>query len=588
VKVRLPALLRGPVGVRTQLVGAMVVVAIVTAALVGLLTHRAVDESLVAFGKRDLRMTAVRTASSARFAFETEGGWSEHRVRQLVHDGGLENHTVVIWGADGQPVPGSPRTPAPDSVPIPIEVGGEKVGTVITGHKRGGYLQLAGDRKGEGLTATLEDTMGHRLIEAGVLAGGLALLLALAVALRMARPLQRLTEVARRMANGEIETRAGGLGGSRETRELGHTLDRLAAALRRQDELRRATVHDVAHELRGALVGVTGRLEALQDGMIADEKTAIDRTARDARRLNQLVDDVLLLADAQSPSLLVRKCPVDLNEVCAERAAAHADGFAERRIEFECRIAPAHVDGDAGRLAQIVDNLLSNARRYTDPGGRVQLRLEVRDGEAVLQVVDSGIGIASEHLARIFDRFWRDPEARERVAEGSGVGLALVRDLVVAHDGRVEAESRPGMGSTFSVFLPLAGDPEADELLVREPAPDGLEAAQGTAPTVWRLRGEIDTANAARVEGELLDAVDRGAVDVVLDLTDVAFIDSSGLGSLVAVAAEVRAGGGHFVIVAGPPHVKRVFDLLQADEFMDLVDTRGAAIAALAGADARQ
>jgi anti-sigma B factor antagonist len=151
-----------------------------------------------------------------------------------------------------------------------------------------------------------------------------------------------------------------------------------------------------------------------------------------------------------------------------------------------------------------------------------------------------------------------------------------VRDLAIAHDGRVEVESRPGKGSTFRVHLPIVVEQEAEDPLVREPTPEWTEA---DAPMVWRLRGEIDTANAARIEAELVDAVARGSVDVVLDLTDVAFIDSSGLGSLVAVAAEVRIRGGHLAIVAGPPHVKRVFDLLQLDEFMDLVETRGDALA---------
>jgi two-component system sensor histidine kinase BaeS len=456
----------------------------------------------------------------------------------------------------------------PNSEAADVVVGGRTVGRVVTGRRTGA---------GDGLNTQLKRRLGERLVEAGVLAGVLALMLALIVALRMARPLHRLTDVARRMAHGEIETRAVGSGGPRETTELARTLDRLAAALRRQDELRRATVADIVHELRNTLVGVVGRIEALQDGMVADEQTALERTARDARRLNRLVDDVLLLAEAQKPSLLVRKRSVDVQEVASERGSAYADRFADRGITFTCTTAPARVEGDSERLAQIVDNLLSNALRYTDPGGTVSLRLAVRQGEAVLQVTDSGIGIAPEYLGRIFDRFWRDPTARERVAEGSGVGLALVRDLALSHDGRVEVESRPGQGSTFSVHLPIAAEAVPEGPLVLEPTPASTESAEG--PMVWRLRGEIDTANAARIEAELLEAVCRGTGDVVLDLTDVAFIDSSGLGSLVAVAAEVRTRGGHLAIVPGPPHVRRVFDLLQLDELMEVVDTRHDALA---------
>ncbi|HWT22354.1 MAG TPA: anti-sigma factor antagonist, partial [Solirubrobacteraceae bacterium] len=408
-----------------------------------------------------------------------------------------------------------------------------------------------------------------------LLAGGLALLLGLLAAWRMSRPLGRLTDVARRMAHGEIETRASGAGGPRETTELAITLDRLAAALRRQDELRRATVHDIVHEMRNGLVGVVGRLEAMQDGMVMDERAALDRMAHDARRLNRLVDDVLLLAEAQKPSLLVRKRTVDFGVICSERIAAYEDRFAEREIALESVVMPARVEGDAERLAQVLDNLLSNALRYTDPGGRVGARLEVRGAEAVLTVSDSGIGIAPEHLTRIFDRFWRDPEAKHRVAEGSGVGLAVVRDLVVAHDGRVEVESRPGAGSVFKVILPCA-DPT--DPLVRDAARDWDGGDGRPAPAVWRLRGEIDTANAAGIETRLVAAVARETDDVVLDLTDVRFIDSAGMRALGAVAQQVGSGGRRAVIAAGPPQVRRVFDLFDLGDVMEIASTRREAL----------
>ena len=564
--------LRRPFGVRVHLVGAAVALAVVSVAVTGVFAQHAVDRELGAFAKRDLQQAAARVAAHAAFGYRREGGWTRAWVVQLARVERSEKRELVVEDAAGRVLPGSVPAVPPNSEAADVVVGGRTVGRVVTGRRTG-----AGPGSGEGLNTQLKSRLGERLVEAGVLAGVLALMLALIVALRMARPLHRLTDVARRMAHGEIETRAVGSGGPRETTELARTLDRLAAALRRQDELRRATVADIVHELRNTLVGVVGRIEALQDGMVADEQTALERTARDARRLNRLVDDVLLLAEAQKPSLLVRKRPVDVQEVASERGSAFADRFADRGIAFTCTTAPARVEGDSERLAQIVDNLLSNALRYTDPGGTVSLRLAVRQGEAVLQVSDSGIGIAPEYLGRIFDRFWRDPTARVRVAEGSGVGLALVRDLALSHDGRVEVESRPGKGSTFSVYLPIAAEAVPEGPLVLEPTPESTEAAE--SPMVWRLRGEIDTANAARIESELIEAVNRGAGDVVLDLTDVAFIDSSGLGSLVAVAAEVRTRGGHLAIVPGPPHVRRVFDLLQLDELLEVVDTRNDALA---------
>lgn len=270
----------------------------------------------------------------------------------------------------------------------------------------------------------------------------------------MARPLERLTRVAGRMEAGDIEARAAGSGGGREVTALAQTMDRLAAALRRQDELRRATAADVTHELRNALVGVVARIETLQDGVAGDERAVLERMERDARRVHHLVDDIGLLVAAQRPSLLVDTRDVDLSDVVGAAVERHEDSFRARSIALSAAVAPVSVPGDAGRLGQVLDNLLSNAARYTNPGGTVHVRLVRRGDRAAIEVADSGIGIAPEHLARVFDRFFRARAAAERVPEGSGVGLAIVSEIVAAHGGRIDVDSRPGEGSTFTVLLP--------------------------------------------------------------------------------------------------------------------------------------
>ncbi|HWT26178.1 MAG TPA: HAMP domain-containing sensor histidine kinase [Solirubrobacteraceae bacterium] len=469
-----------PLGIRQQVAAAMVALAVLSVTVSGLLIHRAADREVESFGRRDLQQTANRLAIAASLRHHEAGGWSRPHVRALIEPERAEDHVVVLLNERGRVLYGDVDEVPPDSRRAPVFVGRERVGTVIVAHAGGGFLQVGRGRTQQRLDAKLTAELDQRLLESAIVAAGLALVLGLLVAFRVTAPLQHVTSVARRMAHGEIETRASGYGGNRETRELARVLDRLAAALRRQDELRRATGHDVAHELRGALVGVIGRLEALQDGIVQDQEAVIDRALRDARRLHKLTDDVVRFADAQRPSLLVRKRRVQLDEIASERAAAHSDRFAERGIELDCATTPAAVEGDPERLGQILENLLSNALRYTDPGGRVSVRVEVRGRHAVLRVADTGIGIPPELLARVFDRFWRAPEARDRAREGSGVGLALVRDLVVAQDGRVDVESRPGEGSTFSVFLPLAVEFPADGRSARDRDP--ATALDATVP----------------------------------------------------------------------------------------------------------
>jgi two-component system sensor histidine kinase BaeS len=460
----------------------MVGLALASVAVTAIIVNRAVDAELGDFSKRDLRVTALNAADTAAAVYLEDGGWSERSVLAMRTVLRAHGEAIVVLAANGRPVPGSPNLTSAAGQHAPVVVHGRSVGTVIATPLGGAGVESAAQR----LDRHLQGRMHGVLLTAGILAGSLALLLALLVALCVARPLQRLTDVARRMGAGEIETRATGSGGGREMTRLAQTMDRLAAALRGQDELRRATASDVTHELRSALVGVFARVEALREGLVDDEPAVLRELDGDVRRLHRLVDDVDRLAEAQRPGLLVSKRPIELHEVVGACVARYADRCAALSIALCQRVSRARVEGDPERLAQVVDNLLSNALRYTGEGGRITITLQARGDDAVIQVADTGMGIAPEHLGRIFDRFWRAPEARAAVAGGSGVGLALVADLVRAHDGRVDVTSRPGRGSTFSVVMPRSERRAAAAPAHRRaPMP-----ARWPAPDVWGRRGD--------------------------------------------------------------------------------------------------
>jgi signal transduction histidine kinase len=464
-------------GVRAQLVAAMVFLAIASVAVSAAVINRAVDTELADFSQRDLRVAAANASEMAASVYLEAGGWTERSVMAVRAIAEARGDQVLVLGADGRPVVGSPGTAtqwtAGERTPIIVE--GSQVGTILANHAQTRGVDNAAER----LDHRLRSRMSGLLMEAGIGAGALAVLLALLIALYLARPLQRLTEVASRMGSGKLDTRGVGFGGGRELTRLGQTMDRLAAALRQQDELRRATAADVKHELRGALVGVVSRLEAVRHGMVDDDQVALAQIQADAHRVRRLVDDVDRLGEAQRSRLLVCKRPIDLDVIVHACVASYTDRCRALSIDLDSRVERAAVVGDPERLAQVVDNLLSNAVRYTDPGGRVAVTLETGGDEVVVTVADSGIGIAPKQRARIFDRFWRSPEARERTADGSGVGLAVVSELVDVHDGRVAVESEPGRGTTFSVFLP-AWAPTT--LPARRPAP---------VPELWRRRADV-------------------------------------------------------------------------------------------------
>ncbi|GGN09265.1 two-component system sensor histidine kinase BaeS [Actinoplanes campanulatus] len=281
---------------------------------------------------------------------------------------------------------------------------------------------------------------------------------ALLISRRVLRPIGTLTAAARRLADGD---RAGRVpdDGRDEIGELARAFNQMTDSVRAAEEDQRRLIADVAHELRTPLANLRGYLEAIQDGVI-EPTPEVFASLHDEVILNQrIVDDLQELALAEAGALVYHREPTDLAELMetartAHRPAADAVGV---RLTVESD-GPVFADADADRIRQIVGNLVGNALRATASGGSVTLRAHARGDRAVLQVTDTGVGIAPEHLPLVFDRLWRADPARGRGTGGSGLGLAIVRQIVHDHGGEVSARSTEGAGTTFEVSLPLTGD----------------------------------------------------------------------------------------------------------------------------------
>jgi signal transduction histidine kinase len=217
----------------------------------------------------------------------------------------------------------------------------------------------------------------------------------------------------------------------------------------------------VAHEMAQPLVALDGNLQLAERALARGEgKRVGPRIGRSREALSRLAG---LIADlhrsARGEAWELETEPVDLAEVVEQAVEAARGAAAEKEISLTragLAGAPHLVDGDADALLSVVGNLLSNAIRYTPAGGRVAVHQLLEGDRLLTEVRDTGIGIAPELQARIFERLYRAPEARAMVAQGLGVGLALARRLVLAHGGTIEVESEPGRGSTFRLVLPVA------------------------------------------------------------------------------------------------------------------------------------
>jgi signal transduction histidine kinase len=223
--------------------------------------------------------------------------------------------------------------------------------------------------------------------------------------------------------------------------------------------LRDEFVATVSHELRTPLTSIMGYLELISDDSFAartaEQETFLGVVQRNAERLMRLVSDLLLVAEAKDRELDLDVHDVDLKRLvteCVEAAQPAADA---KGIELTVdHGAPAHLKGDPLRLAQLMDNLVSNAIKFTPQGGRVSVKTVVRDGSTVLEVTDSGSGISEADQLQLFNPFFRTQSATAQAIPGTGLGLTITKAIVDAHKGAIDVRSVVGRGTTFNVLLP--------------------------------------------------------------------------------------------------------------------------------------
>jgi two-component system sensor histidine kinase BaeS len=301
------------------------------------------------------------------------------------------------------------------------------------------------------------DRTNQALIKAALGAAAFAMLLGFLLARTLTTPLRELTMAIRAMAHGKLN-QAVPVRSKDELGELAVSFNQMSADLARSNELRRQMTADIAHDLRTPLSVITGYLESLRDGVLKPTPERLDVLYGEAQHLNRLVDDLrtLSLADARElPIIYQRTQPAAL----LERLVAGYQHQAERNGVALCVDLAGHlpaVEVDVERMVQVLSNLVSNALRYTPPGGRITLGARQEAGWLVLTVQDTGTGIAPEVLPHVFERFYRGDRARTQSNDESGLGLAIAKSIVELHGGQISATSDGvGKGSTFAVRLPI-------------------------------------------------------------------------------------------------------------------------------------
>jgi signal transduction histidine kinase len=369
--------------------------------------------------------------------------------------GGMMNQRLLLADTSGYVVAdtlgagiGNILTSSERAASIPLSVDGRTVG----------YMFSVG---GMGFTVGNEQFLLGRLnrgiLLAGLVAGALALILALGLAYTLLRPVHALTYAAQKLAEGDLTQRVD-VHGEDEMATLGHTFNQMADSLQQAEEARRAMTADIAHELRTPLAVQRANLEALQDGVYPLTTDNLAPVIEQNHLLTHLVEDLRTLALADAGQIELERTPTDLTALVGRVAERFLPQAVTQQVKLVITPPTAPLPEvllDPIRLEQILTNLLSNAMRYTPSGGQIELACASTPATVLVCVHDSGPGIPPESLPYIFGRFYRVDKSRNRSEGGSGLGLAIARQLARAHGGDLTVANHPSGGAVFTLVLPL-------------------------------------------------------------------------------------------------------------------------------------
>lgn len=283
-------------------------------------------------------------------------------------------------------------------------------------------------------------------------------IISLPLANRLVLPIRRLAASMHRLASGEFNTRVA-VGPEDELGQLARDFNTLALSLEKTEEARRRWMADISHELRTPLSVLRGEIEAIQDGVREASPESMGSLHLEVMQLSRLVDDLYQISLYDIGALTYKKSSLDLRALLRHALDSFQADFAQKGIALGAELVPGEyqVFADPGRLHQLFDNLLDNALKYTDAGGELSVRLGRRGDRALVELADSAPGVSPEELEKLFDRLYRVESSRNRALGGAGLGLAICKNIVEAHEGTIEARPSPGGGVAIVVELPLSG-----------------------------------------------------------------------------------------------------------------------------------
>jgi two-component system, OmpR family, sensor histidine kinase BaeS len=332
---------------------------------------------------------------------------------------------------------------------------GNKVDLIVNGEKKGTLLLY--QHKLQNLEKEFLQSSNTAIFVSGLMSIIISALFSLFIARKISNPLKVLMLGIKQIASGEKATRVK-IKSTDEFYELGEAFNDMAIKIEKNEEIRQSLVADVAHELRTPLSILQGKLESIQEGVIAPTEQTILELTDEVYRLSRLVSDLQQLSLAEAGKLPLNIHPVDIHQLI-ERIYHQFQWLAdEKQILLSYKKGSDEgllVPIDSDRMTQVIVNLVGNALRHTPRGGIVGISTERQENLFLIHVADTGQGISEDALPHIFDRFYKRDTSRTRNESGTGLGLSIAKGFVEAHSGYITVKSEMNKGTVFTITLPI-------------------------------------------------------------------------------------------------------------------------------------
>ncbi|MDR1510392.1 MAG: HAMP domain-containing histidine kinase [Synergistaceae bacterium] len=300
------------------------------------------------------------------------------------------------------------------------------------------------------------DSLNKTLVFIGMASMSLAIALGMAMSRRFSAPIARAIEAARSIAAGDYEIHDEKIPTTAESANLLPSIRQMARALSRKEQQKKQITDDVAHELRTPLGNLQSRMEAMIDGVWEPSAEHLQSCHTEIMRLSGIVEQLAELSLLEGGNASYEMAEFDFGELCEQVRDDFRADIKEKEISFKI-LAPKSslLYGDADRVKQCLTNLISNAIKYSACRGEIIVTCDIAPGYTTIRVRDNGQGIPEEDMPHIFERFYKADKSRSQKAGGMGIGLAITKAIVKAHNGEIEAQSAIGSGTTFTITLPL-------------------------------------------------------------------------------------------------------------------------------------